>query len=108
MEFNKEHRYFELVAGVLSHEQEVFSQDTLKFFDPYDMDNIENAQLDLAQVRAAAQRFSERSELIAWLPQVRHLQIEQMSVHQSRLDKGKTVLDALNRHATGSASDEDR
>lgn len=98
LQFATEHRHFELVAGILSHEQEVFSQDTLKFFNPYDMDNIENAQLDLAEVRAAAERFSKRPELVAWLPQVRHLQIEQMSVHQTRLDKGKSVLDTLHRY----------
>lgn len=99
LQFSTEHRHFELAAGVLSHEQEVFSQDTLGFFIPGEIDEIEKGQLDLAQVRAAAQRFSERPELIAWLPQVRHLQIEQMSVHQSRLDRGKTVLDVLNRYA---------
>jgi hypothetical protein len=98
LQFATEHRHFELAAGILSHEQEVFSQDTLKFFDPYDMDNIENAQLDLAAVEAAAQRLSERPELVAWLPQVRHLQIEQIGVHQTRLDKSKIVLAALRRY----------
>lgn len=92
-----EHRHFELVAGVLSHEQEVYVQDTLKFFDPYDMDNIENGQSDLEQVKAAAKRLAERPDLIAWLPQVRHLQVEQMSVHQNRLSKAQAVLDALRR-----------
>jgi hypothetical protein len=97
IQFSTEHRHFELAAGVLSHAQEVFAQDALGFFDPRDMDSVENIETDLEQVRAAAQRFAERPELIAWLPQVRHLQIEQMKVHQYRLDRGKTVLDALNR-----------
>jgi hypothetical protein len=96
-----EHRHFELVAGVLSHAQEVFAQDTLGFFDPYGIDSIENAKTDLAQVGAAAKRFSERPDLIAWLPQVRHLQIEQMMVHDSRLSRGKTVLESLYRHTGG-------
>jgi len=97
LQFATEHRHFELVAGVLSHEQEVYVQDTLKFFDPYDMDNIENGQSDLEQVKAAAKRLAERPDLIAWLPQVRHLQVEQMSVHQNRLSKAQAVLDALRR-----------
>jgi hypothetical protein len=98
LQFSAEHRHFELAAGVLSHEQEVFVQDTLRILNPDDMDSIENVETDLEQIKVAAQRLSERMELIAWLPQVRHLQIEQMNVHKSRLDRGKTVLDALYRY----------
>jgi len=98
LQFANEHRHFELVAGVLSHEQETFVQDTLRILNPDDMDNIENAEPDLEQVKVAAQRVGERTELVAWLPQVRHLQIEQIIVHQMRLDRGKTVLDVLYRY----------
>jgi hypothetical protein len=98
IQFSTEHRHFELVAGVLNHEQEVFVQDTMRVLNPDDMEDIENAQLDSAQVQAAAQRLSERPELIAWLPYVRNLQIEQMGVHQMRLDRGNAVLVELRRH----------
>jgi len=54
IQFSTEHRHFELVAGVLSHEQEVFVQDTLRILNPDDMEDIENAQLDSAQIQAAA------------------------------------------------------
>jgi hypothetical protein len=100
LQFSTEHRHFELAAGVLSHEQELFVQETLKILNPEDMDEIENAELNIEQVDLAAQRFSQRTGLIAWLPQVRHLQVEQTDVHEERLSRGKAVLDVLYSYQT--------
>ena len=95
LQFSTEHRHFELAAGVLSHEQEIFVQDNWRIFVPGKTDDIENVSPDLKQVSAAAQRLGERPELIAWLPQVRALQIEQIGTHRQRLERAKSVLDVL-------------
>jgi len=95
LQFSTEHRHFELAAGVLSHEQEIFVQDNWRIFIPGEIDNIENVPPDINQVGEAAQRLHESPELVAWLPQVRALQIEQIGTHRSRLERANSVLDVL-------------
>ena len=50
-------------------------------------------------VLAAAKRLQARPELIAWLPYVRDLQLEQIDIHSKRLDRADNVLKALNEYA---------
>ena len=57
LQFSVEHRHFELAAGVLSHEQEVFMQDNYRLFNPDKIGEIESVQPDLAKVTAAAERL---------------------------------------------------
>jgi len=102
MEFNKEHRYFELVAGVLTHEQEILAQDNFRLFSPGRIDEIENFQPDLKQVRAAAERLRDRTDVVQWLPQIRALQIEQRDTHRNRLERANSVLNALQAYAISS------
>ena len=99
LQFSTEHRHFELAAGVLSHGQEIFVQDNWRIFVPGKIDDLESVPPDLTQVSAAVQRLRERPELLAWLPQVRALQIEQIGTHRQRLERAKTVWRVLQQYA---------
>jgi len=94
-----ESRHFELAAGVLSHEQAVFVQDEFFILKPGSIDSFESARPDLDEVKAAAERLASRAGLVDWLPEARHLQVEQINMHKMRLDKAQVVLEALLRYA---------
>ena len=99
LQFSTEFRHFELAASVLSHEQEVLLQDNWLFFRPDDFDEIQQTLTDLPQVIAAAERLQQRSDLVAWLPYVRSMQLEQIVVHGTRLERAQNVLRKLNEYS---------
>jgi hypothetical protein len=99
LQFMSESRHFELAAGVLSYQQARLIQDTWYVVTPGDLEQFDSSQLNIPEVQAAAKRFHSREELLAWLPELRHLQIEQIVVNESRLDKAKGVLNLLREYA---------
>lgn len=99
LQIDVEFRHFNLAAGVLSHEQEVFVQDNWRMFGPDDMAKARTSQREKANVLAAAQRLQERREFIAWLPYVRDMQLEQISTHGMRLDRARLALKTLHDYA---------
>ena len=99
LQFMTEFRHFELAAGILSHEQYVFVQDELYVVSPGELENFDESRMDLDEIRAAAERFRSRSELVDWIPDTRSMQVEQAFTHRDRLERAKTVLDKLRNYA---------
>jgi hypothetical protein len=90
-----ETRHFELAAGILSHEQDVFIQDEFFIISPGELDEYEGPIPNLDEVRAAARRLASNPGFIAWLPESRHIQVEQITMHEYRREKAQTALQAL-------------
>lgn len=99
LQLDTEFRHFVLSAGVLSQEQALWMQDQLLYFTPDNFKDASSMKVSSEEVLAAAQRFQQRPELIAWLPQVRGMQLDQISVHKQRLDRARAALIALNDYA---------
>lgn len=99
LQFATEHRHFELAAGVLSLEQERYTADQWLFFRPQTVDSARADRPDIEGILEAANRLGERPDLVAWLPYVRQMQLEQIAVHQMRLERATTVLDKLREYA---------
>ena len=99
LQIDTEFHHFKLAAGVLSHEQEVFIQDNWRLFGPDDIAKARTSQRENVDVLAAAMRMQERQELIDWLPYVRDMQLEQISIHGKRLDRARVALETLNGYA---------
>ena len=66
---------------------------------PYSFRGSLIGEEELDAVVAAVDRFRGRPELIAWVPEVRHLQHEQIFVNQERLRKADQVLEKLRDYA---------
>jgi hypothetical protein len=96
-----EFRYFELAADVVTPEQYQFVQDRWFVVNSKNIQEVRDARPDAAGVRAAAERLSQRRELLAWLPKVRGLQVEQIRAHSARLDRSRALLSVLQAYATG-------
>ena len=99
LQIDIEFRHFKLAAGVLSHDQEVFVQDNWRMFRPDDIAAARAIHRQDAEVLAAAKRLQGRPEFIAWLPYVRDMQLEQISIHGMRLDRARVALETLNDYA---------
>ena len=84
---------------MLSHEQDVFIQDTWRIFSPDNFETAKASQPETANVLAAAKRLQERPQLVAWMPYVRSMQLEQIEVHSTRLDRARVALETLNDYA---------
>jgi hypothetical protein len=104
LQFATESRHFELAAGILSVEQSRYIQDHFLYFRPHTIEAAKAAEFDRSEVAATVKRLRERPELVAWLPQVRGLQLEQIVVHGNRLDRAREVLSALQASAGAAAS----
>ena len=99
LQFNTESRHFELAAGVLTREQATYIQDEYLFFRPQSMNSLPNVDANEFAIRGAALRLAERPELIAWLPYIRSMQLEQIAVHEIRLRHAQETLEALAGYA---------
>lgn len=99
LHFQTEHRHFELASGVLTPEQEVFIQDSWLFFRPDTIAEARQAAADVAGVIEAAKRLQQRPALVAWLPQVRSMQLEQIAVHEMRLERARSTYEILSSYA---------
>lgn len=105
LQFETESRHFALAAGILSPAQEVFLQDTWLFFRPDNMEEVRAKKLDTEEVLATAQRLQQRSDLVAWMPYVRSMQLEQIGVHEARLRRARDALEALHAYAGEAGGD---
>jgi hypothetical protein len=105
LQFTTEARHFALAAGILSSEQSVYIQDHFLFFRPHNLEAVKAAEADRSEVAATAKRLSERAELVAWLPYVRSMQLEQIRVHEKRLEHARAVLSALKAYVSAIATD---
>lgn len=99
LQFATESRHFQLAAGVLSLEQELLFQDTWYYFTPDNFAAAKASQTEIAGVMAAAKRLQGRSELVAWLPYVREMQLDQIAVDRDRLERARATLETLNKYA---------
>lgn len=99
LQFATEHRHFELAAGILSLEQERFTQEHWLFFNPGEMDDPKSDQPEIGGILEAAQRLQSRPDFIAWLPYVRSMQAEQIEVHGMRLQRAQNTLGLLQDYA---------
>jgi hypothetical protein len=95
LQFMTEQHHFELAAGVLTNAQAVFVQDNLHIVTPDEIESYDGPGVSDDEVLAAAQRLSDRPNLVAWLPEIRHLQVEQIATHKARLDRAEVLLQKL-------------
>ena len=100
LQFMSEGRHFELAAGVLTYEQSRLIQDTWDVVAPGEIDEFDSSHLDVSEMQATVERFRSRLDLLAWLPEMRHLQIDQIIVNEKRLDNSNAVLKILMDYAT--------
>jgi hypothetical protein len=56
-------------------------------------------------VAATAKRLGERAELVAWLPSVRSMQMEQIEVDESRRGQARAAQSVLKAYASTIATD---
>ena len=101
IQISVEFRHFELAAGVLTHAQENYIQDHWLVVGRRNIDELRNAEPDLAQVLAAAERFSERAELVAWLPQLRQLHKERILVSTALIERARVLVEILRKYSAG-------
>ena len=99
LQFMTEQRHLELSAGVLDYAQAMLVQDEWYVVTLEDLESINSAVVDTEGIELAVQRFRSRPELIAWIPEVRHLQLEQIFVNEERLKKANEVLEKLRAYA---------
>lgn len=95
-----EFRYFELSAGIVTLEQFRFVQDRWFVVNSRNIQEVRDARPEEAGVRAAAERLSASKEMLAWLPKVRGLQIEQIRAHTGRLENARSLLTTLQAYRT--------
>lgn len=88
-------RHLELAAGIVSHEQETYIQDTWIFFGPEDMEEVRNSTVDGEALQQSVAIFLSRQDLIDWLPQTRSMQILQIRRNKSMLEKAQAMLSEL-------------
>ncbi|HSG97101.1 MAG TPA: hypothetical protein VLA11_03850 [Woeseiaceae bacterium] len=100
LQFNTESRHFELAAGVLDRGQVTYIQDTFLFFRPTKLDELPVIDVDEFRIREAALRLSLKPDLIAWLPYIRSMQLEQIAVHEARLSRAHDALEVLRSYAS--------
>ena len=99
-----EFRYFELSAGIVTLDQYSFVQDGWFVVNPRNIQEVRDARPEQAGVRAAAERLARNEELLAWLPKVRGLQIDQIRAHDARLEHARSLLSKLQAYSTASRS----
>lgn len=99
LQFLTESRHFELAAGVLSNEQAAYIQDKWLYFRPNEIAEVRNTDVSVGGIADAALRLQARTDLVAWFPYVRSMQLEQIQVHEARLRRAKAVLDSLTQYA---------
>jgi len=90
-----EFRYFELSAGIVTLEQYKFVQDRWFVVNSSKLQEVRDSRPEEAGVMAAAERLREDEELLAWLPKVRGMQIEQSMAHTARLKNARSLLSTL-------------
>jgi len=99
LQFTTEFKHFEEVAGVLSFDQVRFVQDEIRYVSQRNQEEVRAMSVDTVAVLLAAQRLAERPGVRDWLPQIRSLQIEQIDVHNKRIERAQLVLEILQSYS---------
>lgn len=94
-----EFRHFELSAGILTAEQMRLVQDRWFVVNEEKLSQLQEVDPPGDEILAAAERLRENAELLAWLPRVSGLQIDQLNVLGLRKDRALTLLETLRTHA---------
>lgn len=94
-----EQRYFELSAGIVTLDQYKFVQDRWFVVNAANLEELQEVLPEQEGVRAAAARLRADAELLAWLPKVRGLQIDQFHAHSGRLENARSLLGSLREYA---------
>ena len=94
-----EFRYFELSAGTLTFEQHRLVQDRWFVVNSARLKELQELHPAEAEVIAAAGRLGANAELLAWLPRVRQINLDQIQAHSSRLENARALMDALREYA---------
>ncbi len=94
-----EFRYFELSAGILTLEQNRVIQDRWYVVNSARLKELQDLHPAEVEVIAAADRLRANAELLAWLPRVRALQLDQINANNGRLENARSLLDTLQEYA---------
>jgi len=96
LQFSVEFHHFKLANGVRSNDQVRFRQDKWMLVGPKDSEEVENTDPgNPDEVMAAAERLSNRPELVSWLTQLRELQMDQMLTHKKRIEFANAAIESL-------------
>ena len=96
LQFSVEFHFFKLANTVRSNRQIRLIQDKWLLVGPEDFDEVQNADPgESEELMAAVERFRNNPEMVSWLLQLRQMQMEQIMVHNIRIDLANTVLDSL-------------
>lgn len=96
LQFSVEFHFFKLASGVRSNRQSRLIQDNWFLVGPEDVERVQNADPgDPEELMAAVERFRNNPEMVSWLPQLRGMQMEQITAHETRIDLANAVLDSL-------------
>jgi hypothetical protein len=100
LQFSVEFQHFKLVNGVRSNRQIRYLQDKWLLVGPDAVEEVQNADPgDPEEIMAAAERLRKKPELVSWLSQLRAMQMEQLKVHNDRIDLAKAAIDSLNLYS---------
>ena len=94
-----EQRYHELAAGVLAYEHSRFIKDTWGVIGPDDLEQFDGSDLDLSGIDPVVERFGSNGDLMAWLPEIRSLQIELINFNEWLLDEANRLQSQLRSYA---------
>jgi len=94
-----EQRYHELAAGVLDYEHSRFIRDTWGVIGPDDLKQFDGAGLDLSGIHAVVERFRSNEDLVAWLPEIRNLQVELIDFNEWLLGEANRLQSQLGSYA---------
>ena len=94
-----EQRYYELAAGVLDYEHSRFIKDTWGVIGPDELEQFDGSGLDLSGIHPVVERFRSNGELVAWLPEIRNLQVGLINFNEWLLDEANTLQSQLGAYA---------
>ncbi len=99
LQFSVEFHHFKLASGVRSNKQVRFLQDKWLLVSPDEQEEVRNTiPDDPGEILAAAKRLQDNPELVSWLTQLREMQMEQILISNTRLQKSIAILDELNQY----------
>jgi hypothetical protein len=99
LQFSVEFHHFKLANGVRSNQQVRFLQDKWLLVDPAELEEVQNTDPGYPdEIRAAAERLRNNPELVSWLTQLREMQMEQILVHNTRIEFANAALDSLQHY----------
>jgi hypothetical protein len=94
-----EQRYHELAAGVLDYEHSRFIVDTWGVIGPDDLKQFDGSDLDLSGIHAVVERFRSNGDLVAWLPEIRNLQVALIDFNEWLLGEANRLQSQLGSYA---------